>query len=110
MGVLSWLNPFNTIVSKLADAYAARQNAKTDQERIDADERIATLKAQASAQRPVDSFVRIAFAAPVAIYYGKLFLWDKVLALGATDPLSADLIHVSWVIIGFYFLHSIAKG
>ena len=48
-----------SIAAKLADAYKARANAKTDQERIAADERIAMLNAQASAQRPVDAFVRM---------------------------------------------------
>jgi hypothetical protein len=58
----------------------------------------------AESNTPINSIIRALFALPVAVYYGKIFLWDKVLALGATDALSADLLHVSWVIIGFYFL------
>ncbi len=98
-----------SIVGKLADAYKARENAKTDQERIAADERIAMLQAQASTQRPIDAFVRILFALPVAVYFGKLFFWDKVLGLGSTDPLSSNLYTVAMVIIGFYFVHSLVK-
>lgn len=61
----------------------------------------------AEGHSPINAIVRSLFAAPVAIYYAKLFLWDKVLGWGATDPLSADLTHVAWVIIGFYFLTTV---
>jgi len=98
-----------SLASKLAAAYKARENAKTDQERIAADERIAMLKAQASVQRPIDAVIRILFALPVAIYFGKLYFWDKVLAWGSTDPLSPELDKIAMVIIGFYFIHSIFK-
>lgn len=98
-----------SIVDRIAAAYEARQNAETDQERIAADERIRTLEARrdvmvAESGTPINQIIRLLFALPVAVYYAKLFLWDKVFALGATDPLSPDLTKVAWVIIGFYFL------
>lgn len=99
-----------SIVGKLADAYKARENAKTDQERIAADERIAMLQAQAAAQRPVDAWARLFFALPFVVYNAKLVLWDKVLGLGATDALSPNLTEVEMLVIGFYFLHSIVRG
>ncbi len=98
-----------SIASKLADAYKARENARTDQERIAAEERIAMLQAQASTQRPIDAFIRVLFALPVAIYFGKLYLFDKVLGLGSTDALSPELDKIAMVIIGFYFIHSMFK-
>lgn len=103
-----------TIVSRLAAAYEAREKAKTDAERIAADVQIKRLEARAAVQAAeagsrINALVRMLFALPVAIYYGKLFLYDKVLALGATDPLSDDLTWTARVIIGFYFLFEAAN-
>jgi sterol desaturase/sphingolipid hydroxylase (fatty acid hydroxylase superfamily) len=111
MFILAWLAKIGigSIANKLAAAYAAKQNATTDQARIAADERIRTLEAKrdvqvAEAGSPINAFIRVLFALPVAIYYGKLFLYDKVLAMGATDPLSSELTQIAFVIIGFYFV------
>jgi hypothetical protein len=110
--MFAWLAQIGigSIVGKLAEAYKARENAKTDQERIAADERIAMLQAQASAQRPVDAWMRIGFAMPFALFNAKIIVWDKMLGLGRTDPLSPDLIKVELVVIGFYFLHVLVRG
>ena len=48
------------------------------------------------------------FALPFVIYNAKLVLWDKVLGLGSTDGLSAELFQVELACIGFYFLYDIA--
>jgi hypothetical protein len=111
MFIFSWLAKLGigSIIGQLTHAYEARENAKTNRQVIAADERIKGLQARrdvmiAESNTPINSIIRALFALPVAVYYGKIFLWDKVLALGATDALSADLLHVSWVIIGFYFL------
>ena len=97
------------IVKQIAAAVEARENAKTDQERIAADERIKALQARrdvmiAEGSTPVNSIIRALFALPVAIYYGKLFLWDKVLGWGATDPLSQNMADFAQIVVGFYFL------
>lgn len=109
--MLAWLASIGigSIAKQLIAAYSAKQNAKTDQERIAADERIKTLEARAGAQRPVDALIRVLFALPVALYFGKLFLWDKVLGWGATDPLSPDLRTVAMTIIGFYFVTALVR-
>src|SRR6185437_9473480 len=39
----------------------------------------------------------------VAVYFGKLLVWDKVLGLGATDPLSGFASVTSNLIVSFYF-------
>lgn len=46
------------------------------------------------------------FAIPLGVYYGKCILWDKVLALGTTDPLKGDISTYSLWIVGFLFMHS----
>ena len=103
-----------SIATKIADAYQAKQNAQTDREKIAADERIKMLEARrdvmvAEGNTPINAIIRALFALPVAIYYGKLFLWDKVLAWGATDPLSPDLQWTARIVIGFYFLYEGVK-
>ena len=39
----------------------------------------------------------------VAVYFGKLLVWDKVFAMGATDPLGGWAAFTSNLIVGFYF-------
>jgi hypothetical protein len=39
----------------------------------------------------------------VAIYFGKLLIWDKVLALGATDGLAGWASTTANLIVMFYF-------
>lgn len=49
------------------------------------------------------------FGVPLAIYYGKCILWDKVLQSwthGTTDPLRGDISTYSLWIVGFLFMHS----
>jgi hypothetical protein len=58
---------------------------------------------------PVNAWIRALIALPVALYYGKIFLWDKVLGLGVTDPLSGHLHQVSLAVISFYFLFESVK-
>src|SRR3990167_5233557 len=104
-----------TIVSRLASAYEAREKAKTDTERILADTRIAQLQARAAVQTaearwPINGIIRLLFAFPVAVYYGKIFLWDKALGLGAPDALTDDLTWTARVIIVFYFLFEGAQA
>lgn len=103
------------IADKLADAYKAKQQAATDQDKIAADERIATLQAQrdvlvAESSRPINGIMRFLFAAPVAVYLAKLIVWDKVLGFGVTDDLSPQLWNYAYIVVGFYFLHWTANS
>lgn len=43
------------------------------------------------------------FAYITLIYYAKLILWDKVLGLGSTDPLTGWVLWAANLVIGFYF-------
>lgn len=49
------------------------------------------------------------FAIPPAIYLGKLFVWDKVLKMGVTDPLSTELNYVLMIIVASIFLQGAIK-
>ena len=102
-----------SIVGQLAEAYKAREVAKTDRDKIAADERIKTLEARRDVMvaegSPINAYVRMAFAVGPAAYYLKIFVWDKVLGWGSTDPLSPELTQISMIVIGFYFLYEGAK-
>ena len=106
--LLSWLNPLSTILGKIEEWEAKLLDAKTEQERIAARERIAALQVQASvAGHPLDAIVRAFFAAPFVIYIWKLVVWDKIILAGhgTTDDLSNNLWYIAMTVVGFYFLH-----
>jgi hypothetical protein len=108
MSLISWLNPLAAILDALRKAEAVLIDAKTQAERIAAQERIAALQAQlAAAGHPIDALMRALFAAPFLAYIWKLVLWDKIVrgGQGATDDLSNNLWYIALTIVGFYFLH-----
>lgn len=109
------LNTVNGITTAIANEKIAVVNAKTDQERIAAQERINTLQAQRdvlvadSNRSSLDMWIRAGYAIGPAIYLNKIFIYDKVLGMGNTDPLDPNLWYVVMCIIGFYTLHSIMR-
>jgi hypothetical protein len=118
-GIAAWLAKvgIGTIANRLAAAYEAREKAKSDKEKIAADERIKTLQARrdvliAEAGNRVNGWMRAALAMPVAIILWKVFVYDKALGQwtqGTTDALSPELWHVVMIVIGFYFLADAAS-
>lgn len=92
-----------------------KAKAANDHERLEADKMLASLEASKQvilqAQRdPVERWVRIGFALPFLAFNIKLVVWDKMLGLGVTDPLSPELFQVEVAVLGGYFLHSIVRG
>jgi hypothetical protein len=111
--LIGLIDPISKIAGRIADYKIASQNAKTDQERIAADERVKALEARrdvivAEAGSRVNAFMRAAIAFGPTVYLLKIFVWDKVLKLGVTDNLSDDLWKVVVAVVGFYFLYDIA--
>lgn len=114
--ILSWLSSgaLGTIAKSLEQAHRDKLNAQTDKAKLEADIKISELEAQravilqAQSDR-VERWVRVLFALGPVIYFNKIFIWDKVLGLGATDPLSPELNHVAMIILGGYFLVSTAR-
>lgn len=106
-----WLKSLIDLPGALADAYKAHENAKTERERIQWDERVRRLEARKEsilqAQRdPVERWVRVCLAFPFVVYINKLVLWDKVLGMGVTDPLSPELSEIMWLVLLGYFVDS----
>lgn len=113
--ILTWLASFlsGPIINSVIDAYKAKLAAGNDATKIAADlagrelqvqQREAELQAQyriATIGRWYEPEKLMGYA--VAIYFGKLLLWDKVLALGATDPLLGWSATTANLIVAFYF-------
>lgn len=109
--ILSWLGggAITAIGEQLNAAYARRIAAETDAARLESEQEIAYLKGKRDILlREQDHWltrsVRPAFAYPPAIYFGKIYIWDKTLGWGSTDPLSPELYDLAMIIIGSYFV------
>lgn len=109
--LVAWLTggALDRIAGHLKDAYVARTKAQTSAQKHLADIHIRQLEARqslliAEQGRGLTRWIRPAIAFPFVIYLWKVVLWDKVLALGATDPLSSELGDIMMVMIGAYFL------
>lgn len=101
--------PVASITKELANAYLAKQNSKTEQERIAAEERIKELEARKDVilkaqSDPLERLVRIAWALPMVLYTWKLIIWDKILEWGTTDNLSPDLWNIYMIVLAGYFV------
>lgn len=116
--MLAWLLGLIDPITRITNAIVAYKtkiaDAKTERERIESEERIGVLEARravlvAESGSRLNSIMRAAFALPFIIYNAKLVIWDKVLSLGTTDPLSAELFQVEIACIGFYFLYDMTK-
>jgi hypothetical protein len=114
-GVLSSIVGLFTggVAQSLADAYKARNDATTEQERIAAEVDIARIEERQATRAlggKLTAIVQAAWAAPFIVYNAKLVIWDKVFGLGATDPLSPSLMDTQITIVAFYFGGAAAIG
>lgn len=97
------------IGGQLRAAYELKLKAQTDHEKLEADQRIEELRAQqailiAEQGNWTTRWIRPAFAAPFVIYNFKIVVWDKVLGLGVTDPLSPEFVQMQTIVISAYFV------
>lgn len=123
LGGIQALTGFSDVITHIskaiADARIAAIQAKTQEERIAAEERTQALQArrdvliaEASVSR-ANIFMRTLIAAPIAILFWKIFVYDKALGQwtdGRTDALSPELWQVVMVVTAFYFLYEGAVG
>lgn len=118
---------FNSISSTITNITQAISNQKIAQ--INATSEIEKAKIQANidqlqAQKDVlvadsksgygwiDELVRVGFALPPMIYFGKIFLWDKVYGSWpnfTTDDLSSNVLYVVLAVLGFFFVTMLKK-
>jgi len=101
------------VAKALIEAYHAKLDTETKDNKIAADLAGAEIAAQASETQAITQY-RIAelghWSEPdklmgyfVAAYFGKLLIWDKVLGLGTTDPLAGFAAVTANLVVSFYF-------
>lgn len=102
--ILSFLS--GGVAKEIRRAFEAKQDAQTEQERIDAEVYLAQVEAQterAIAGGRIITAIQVTWAAVYLIYDAKLVLWDKVLGWGVTDGLSPELASRQALIMAFLF-------
>ena len=102
------------IGKELNAAYKNKLAAKNNTERVEADKVISTLQARkdvlvAESRSRWNIAFRAFLALPFGLFVWKAVVWDKLLGLGATDDLSADLWNLMMVVYGFYFVYETAS-
>ncbi|ARP98209.1 hypothetical protein [Pseudorhodoplanes sinuspersici] len=112
----AWLASFlgGPVVNGLISAYKARLDAANTQDRIAADLAAKEIEAEIAARKQASAIIiaeqgrwytaiiRPLLAAPVIIYFWKVIVWDKVLGLGSTDPLTGMIADWSGLILTAY--------
>lgn len=111
--ILTWLLSFlsGPLLTGLLNAYKAKLAAANTTDKLSVDLAVADLQAQIEARKasvalatnPLMAVLMFFMAFPVAVYINKIILWDKILALGTTDPLTGWIGVVSTTIVGFFF-------
>jgi hypothetical protein len=111
MAILSFLG--GPVIKGLIDAYTAKLKAGNVDAKVAANLAATEIAAQVSESNAILKYRTAEIGhwyEPdklmgyfVAVYFGKLLVWDKVLGLGATDPLSGFASVTSNLIVSFYF-------
>lgn len=114
-----------SIVSALAKAKKDLADAKTEQDRIAAQERIVALEAKRDVlikevETPWKSLARFSLLTPLAVYLWWTILWDKIACKWFTDPDAVERVCSTdrlgeWqlviflTIVGFYFAADLTR-
>lgn len=118
---LTWLGSLlgGPFVQAAVDAYRAKLSADSSSEKLAADlaaRELAVQQREAELQTQYRTAELGRWYEPdkimgyvVAVYFAKLLIWDKVLGLGVTDPLTTRAGEASWagttadLVVSFYF-------
>ena len=102
------------VVNGLIGAYKAKLAATNTQGRIAADLAAKEIEAEIAARKQASAIIiaeqgrwytaiiRPLLAFPIIIYFWKVIVWDKVLELGSTDPITGMIADWSGMIITAY--------
>lgn len=109
--ILSWAmgGGLSGVTKELGRAYENKLQAQTNSEKMQIDAQISTLELQqqvliAEQGNWMTRWIRPAFAFPFVVYDFKIVVWDKVLKLGSTDPLSPEFWQLQMIVFGAYFI------
>lgn len=108
------------VISGLISAYREHLKATTTDKQTAASLAGQEIAAQTSETQAITSLkvaqighpweVEKLFAYVTLFYYAKLLIWDKVLGLGTTDPLTGWVLWAANLVIGFYFTKRTAEN
>ena len=108
MALLSFLNPLNAITDAIVKWQIAKETAKNDTERIEADVKIKELETRRDLQ--VAATINDRWWSPrtligwmVTVLLFKLIVWDTVLGLGVTANPGTLIKDIIAIVIAFYF-------
>lgn len=107
-------NNLGRTAERIAELKWSARNAQTEREKIASEEQIKVLEAKrdvlvSEADSPWNAITRAVFVAPIALYYAKLWIWDKMLDWGTTDPPSDEMNWIARIVISFYFIGEISR-
>jgi hypothetical protein len=111
-----WLASFlsGPIINAAIAAYKAKLDAANSHDRMAADLAMKEIEAEIEARKQASALIlaeqgrwytaiiRPLMAAPVIIYFWKVIVWDKVLGLGTTDPITGMIADWTGMIITAY--------
>lgn len=112
----TWLASFigGPVITGLINAYKAKLDAANTHDRIAADLAAKEIEAEIEARRQASAIIvaeqgrwytaiiRPLLALPVIIYLWKVIVWDKVLGLGSTDPITGMIADWTGTILAAY--------
>lgn len=108
------LGTIDNFTNAIANEKIAGLQATTQQAQIASTERVASLEAQRDAfiaevnRSKLPIYIQSAIAAGPTFILGKIFFYDETGFGTTTIPIDSPLWNVIMVVVGFYFLHSIA--
>jgi hypothetical protein len=112
MTILSFIG--GPVIKGLIDAYQAKLKAGNTSEKIAADLASSEIAAQTAETAEITRYRIAEIGHPfepdklmgyfVAIYFGKLLIWDKVMGLGTTDGLQGFAATTANLVVSFYFV------
>jgi hypothetical protein len=102
------------VINGLINAYKTKLDAANTQDRIAADLAAKEIEADIEARKHASAIIiaeqgrwytaiiRPLLALPVIIYFWKVIVWDKVLGLGSTDPITGMIADWTGMILTAY--------
>jgi hypothetical protein len=103
-----------SLVKNLVEAYRAQLDAANTRDRIAADIALKKIEAGIEAEKQAaavitaeqgrwyTAMIRPLLALPVILYLWKVIVWDKVLGLGSTDPITGTVAEWTGLIVTTY--------
>ena len=108
MALFDFLNPLNAISDGIVKWQLAKESAKTDKTRIEAEVKIKELETRRDLQ--IAATVNDKWWSPRTLFgwmgvvlFGKLVVWDTVLGLGVTAYPGKVVMDFATIVVSFYF-------